>query len=102
MTDRDPLEMTVFGLLVAFGIVVMSRYYWSAACLFFFIGGRERADLRAQAPGIGLMSLVAIFYFLEPSIDKDFGQYWLANVGLTLWGSGMMLHALLASAVDED
>ena len=83
--DRDPLASLVFSLIAVFTLIVMSRYYWSAACLFFLVGGRDRDGPWEGAVGAGLLAVVAGFYFFSPGIDSSFGDYHRANLLLLLW-----------------
>jgi len=81
----EPLDALVFGLVVVFAGIVLSRYYWSIACLFFLVNGRTRdGPLRAWLSA-SLMAVVAAFYFVAPDIDRQFGQYVWANCLLTAW-----------------
>lgn len=83
--DRDPLGALVFALLFVFVGIVLSRYYWSVACLFFLVGGRERDGPWEGVLGAGLLAVVAAFYFLTPDIEKSFGQYYIGNILLAAW-----------------
>ena len=66
-------------------LLVMSRYYWSVACLFFLLGGRDRDGPWEGLVAGGLLLVVAGFYLLSPGIETSFGQYHRANLLLTLW-----------------
>ena len=83
--ELNPLSSIVFSLMVVFALIVISRYYWSAACLFFLLGGRDRDGPWEGALAGGLLLVVAVFYLLSPGIETNFGQYHRANVLLVLW-----------------
>lgn len=83
--DRDPLASLVFSLIAVFSLIVMSRYYWSAACLFFLVGGRDRDGPWEGIVSAGLLGVVAGFYFFSPGIESSFGEYHRGNLLLVLW-----------------
>jgi len=83
--ELNPLGAIVFTLVAIFALLVMSRYYWSVACLFFLLGGRDRDGPWEGLVAGGLLLVVAGFYLLSPGIETSFGQYHRANLLLTLW-----------------
>jgi len=93
--ERDPLDSMVFALPVLFAGIVLSRYYWTIACLFFLIGGRERDGPREAHLGAGLFLLCAAQYSWQVQSRDDFGWYVAANLMLTFGFAG----ALVARAI---
>jgi hypothetical protein len=83
--ERDPLGGLTFALIAVFALIVMSRYYWSAACLFFFLGGRDRDGPFEGLLAAGLLAVVCGFYLLSPGIGSTFGDYHRANLLLAAW-----------------
>jgi hypothetical protein len=93
--ERDPLDSIVFGLALVFAGIVLSRYYWGVACLFFLLGGRERDGPREAWIGAGLLGLVAVYYAGIEGMDSRFGAYVLVNLTLLVW----FVAALIARTV---
>jgi len=83
--ERDPLASLVFSLIMVFALIVLSRYYWSVACLFFLVGGRDRDGPWEGLVAAGLLLVVAGFYLLSPGIDSSFGEYHRGNLLLLCW-----------------
>jgi hypothetical protein len=83
---EDPLEAMVLSLAVVFAGIVLSRYYWTVACLLFLLGGRERDGPREGLLAGGLFALIALFYAYASVESRSFGQYVLANAAwLVFW-----------------
>ncbi len=83
--ERDPLDSLVFALALVFAGIVLSRYYWSVACLFFLLGGRERDGPREAWIGGTLLAVVAVFYAFLKDPEIEFAGYLQANLVLTAW-----------------
>ena len=83
--ERDPLDSLVFAMAVSFAAIVVSRYYWGAAALFFLLGGRERDGPREGLIGASLLALVAGFYVLQGTTESSYGQYAMANLLILGW-----------------
>ncbi len=77
--ERDPLDAMVFALPVLFAVLVLSRYYWTVACLFFLLGGRERDGPREAWLGGGMLLWCAVQYAWQLREPDDFGWYVVAN-----------------------
>jgi hypothetical protein len=93
--ERDPLDSLVFALALVFAGVVLSRYYWTVACLFFLVGGRERDGPREAWLGAGLLGLVALYYAWLNGFTSAYGRYVVANAALGL----LLVLALIARSI---
>lgn len=95
----DPLEAMILSLAVVFFAIVLSRYYWSVACLLFLLGGRERDGPREGLIAGGLFLTVAIYYAYASVEGNPFGRYVVANVVLTLFWTGLLVSRLRKGAI---
>ncbi|MCP4871227.1 MAG: hypothetical protein GY898_21160 [Proteobacteria bacterium] len=93
--ERDPLDSMVYALPVLFAGIVLSRYYWTIACLFFLLGGRERDGPREAWLGAGLLAWCAAQYVFQEETGDDFGWYVVANLLL----AGFFVALLLTRAI---
>jgi hypothetical protein len=78
--ERDPLDSMVCALPVVFAGIVLSRYYWTVACLFLLLGGRERDGPREAWTAGGLFAVGAAQYAFQLRVSDDFGGYVFANL----------------------
>ena len=99
--ERDPLDSLVFALALVFAGIVVSRYYWSVACLFFLLGGRERDGPREAWIGAGLLALVALYYAAFGGIESKFGRYLMVNLSILGWFVAALI-ARIAWRVEAD
>ena len=83
---EDPLEAMVLSLAVVFAGIVLSRYYWTVACLLFLVGGRQRDGPREGLLAGALFGLIALFYVYASVERRTFGHYVMANAAwLVFW-----------------
>ena len=83
--ERDPLDSLVFSLALVFAGIVLSRYYWSVACLFFLLGGRERDGPREAWIGGSLLAVCAAWYAGISGEESSFARYLMVNLVLLGW-----------------
>ncbi len=93
--DDRPLEPMVASLALVWAGIVLSRYYWSVAVLWFFVGGRERdgplggRDVATVAAA--LLGWCVVVFGVRVGSDSNFGWYWIANLllgGALAWTLG--------------
>lgn len=90
-TARRRLDLTdsvIAALVLVFFAVVLSRYYWSAACLLMLVGGRSRdgpvGSRGAAWISAALFAWTAVVYFFFLHHDSSLGRYLFANAVATL------------------
>lgn len=85
----------IFGsLILVFCGLVLSRYYWSSACLFMLMGGRPRdGPMAGRGPALMAAALFAwstAVYGFSIFDDEDIHQYLLANFLATVLVVGVL------------
>lgn len=81
--DADPLDAMLLSMAVVFAGVVLSRYYWGIAGLFFVLGMRNRDGPWKGILGALLLMMVPVFYWTKHQIPNDtFPWFVVANA---LW-----------------
>ena len=91
---EDPLEAMLLSLAVVFGAIVLSRYYWSVACLFLLLGGRQRDGPREGMIAAAMFGLIALFYVYVSVEKRSFGHYVLANAAWLVFWVGLLASRL--------
>ena len=85
----------MFAIPVLFAGIVLSRYYWTLACLFLLLGGRERDGPREAGVAAGLFGFLAAQYVVQEETPDDFGWYVIANLALC----GLLVALLIGRAI---
>ncbi len=100
-TSRNRLDMfdtLVSALVLVFCLVVLSRYYWSSACLLFLIGGGKREGPMGRAGptsiGAALLAWSSAVYAYSIFQDEKLARYLFANLAavalIVVWMSLMI------------
>lgn len=85
INDSDPLDAMLLSMAVVFAVIVLSRYYWGAAALFFVLGARGRdGPYRAVVTAL-LFVQIAVFYEMKNHGNDTFPWFVVANLCWILW-----------------
>jgi len=81
--DEEPLDAMLLSMAVVFAVIVLSRYYWGVAGLFFVLGRRGRDGPWKGIVLALMMSMIPVFYITKGMYPKDtFPWFVVANA---LW-----------------
>lgn len=81
----DPLVHVMLALWLVFLAVVVSRYYWSVACVWFLVGGPKRDDASFDPLGAGLFAIVALYYAHAMVVENPYVRFVFANALILGW-----------------
>ena len=84
--DETPLDVMLLSLAVVFAAIVLSRYYWGVAGLFFVMGMRTRDGPWKGVIGALLLMMIPLFYVTKSTYPSDtFPWFVVANAAWILW-----------------
>jgi hypothetical protein len=84
--DEDPLDAMLLSMAVVFAVIVLSRYYWGAAGLFFALGMRERDGPWRGVVAALLLAAIPVFYLTKAAYPTDtFPWFVVANAVWIGW-----------------
>ncbi len=85
INDNDPMDAMLLSMAVVFAVIVLSRYYWGAAALFFVLGARGRdGPWRAVVTAL-LFVQIAVFYGMKNLGSDTFPWFVIADLSWILW-----------------
>ena len=84
--DETPLDVMLLSLAIVFAAIVLSRYYWGVAGLFFVMGMRTRDGPWKGVIGALLLMMIPLFYVTKSTYPTDtFPWFVVANAAWILW-----------------
>jgi len=84
--DEDPLDAMLLSMAVVFAVIVLSRYYWGVAGLFFLLGLRERDGPWKGIVCALLLCGIPVFYLTKSAYPSDtFPWFVVANAVWIAW-----------------
>ncbi|MCO4769584.1 MAG: hypothetical protein KDA24_06090 [Deltaproteobacteria bacterium] len=80
--DEEPLDAMLLSMAVVFAVIVLSRYYWGVAGLFFVMGARGRDGPWKGVVGALLLLMIPVFYLTKSTYPSDTFPWFVVANGL--------------------
>ncbi len=99
MIRRNDYDGMVIGLIIAFSVMVLSRYYFTGWVLLFTFSAMDKKRIGNLVFSIWMFALIAIYFYLITH-GAHTRKLWITfNIGLTLYFFALLSYFLIKDAL---